>query len=72
MHQVMSTPKLSFTFFTRERLLTLVDQDMGLQLVRVRKSRITDFTLVGFLAGVNPKVTSKIGNLEMKIMGGLM
>ena len=54
MHQVMPSSELPRTFVTGERLLTLMYQNMRLQLVGVGETREADIALVGTFASVNP------------------
>lgn len=63
-HEVMAPPELPTALLTREGLLPLVDEDVGLQLVRVRESRGTDVALVGLLARVNAEMPPEVRHLN--------
>ena len=54
MHQLMPSSELLQTFVTGKRLLTLMYQNMRLQMVGGGETREADIALVGTFASVNP------------------
>lgn len=64
MSQMVLSPEPAVALFTGERLLVLVYQVVGFELVRVGEAGIANLTAVGFLSRVDPQMPSQVGHLH--------
>src|SRR5699024_530244 len=63
-HEMVAASKSAHALFAFERLLALVDQHVGLQLVGVGESTGAQFAGIGSLPGVDPQMAPQVGHLH--------